>query len=111
MHPLLQLLLASLAVAVASMTASKGAIFRGLRKSLKDSDWRIFTFLGRLLNCPFCTSFWLAAPVVFILREPVFHGVSPVFDGILRWLLLVFGAAIGSGVIFRCYAPMNTTED
>ena len=111
MHPLVELLLASLAVAVASMTLSKGAIFRSLRERLKDSKWRIGLFLGRLLACPFCTSFWVAAPIVFILREPVFVTVHPVADGILRWLLLVFGAAIGAGVIYMAYAPMNRTED
>jgi len=59
-----QLLIIALAVSAASMTISQTPPFRALR--LCAARWR--PFAGRLLDCPYCLSHWLALAACAIFR-------------------------------------------
>lgn len=105
---LFELAILSVATSVASMTLSKGVIFRSFREWLQDRSW---DFPGRLLACPYCTSHWIAAAAVLARPGALLAGAHPLLDLLVRWLLVVFGAAIGAGIIYRAYAPMNRGEE
>jgi len=105
---LLELAILSAATAVASMTLSKGVIFRSFREWLQDRSWG---FPGRVLACPYCTSHWIAMVAILARPGALLTGAHPVLDFIVRWLVVVFGAAIGAGIIYRAYAPMNRSEE
>lgn len=58
-----QILLLALSVSAASMTIAETAVFRRLR--LCAARWRP---LGKLLQCPYCLSHWLALAAVGTYR-------------------------------------------
>jgi len=54
--------------------------------------------IGRLMDCPYCLSLWLAAPCAFALT-PLAHGAAAWF---LAWLAISGGASFLERITERC---------
>lgn len=61
----------------------KSEIFSPARKKLKSTS----TFVGKLIGCGYCTSFWVSIPVVILLGIPYGLTLIPVVDFLL-WVVL-----------------------
>ena len=86
----------SFAVAAIACTISRAQVFSFLRFWIKQkSEW-----LGELINCPYCTSHWLALGFVVIYR-PVLFNQYWLIDLLVSWFVIVALSAIISGFIRR----------
>lgn len=87
------LLTLSLAVAAASITVTRAAVTKPLREWVDSKGW---TFVHKLLTCPYCMSHWFAALAAL-------YGSST----FLSWLVLTFAivalSAIITGLIFKLF--------
>ncbi len=84
----------ALAVAAISVTISKSKLFASVRAWISEKNQR----LGHLVSCAYCTSHWVAMPLIVIYRPIVVPFLSAV-DLIVSWLALVAIAALVSGSI------------
>jgi len=88
------------AVSAASMTISKGKIFRPLRQKISAES-----FIGELIRCPYCTSHWLALAGVLWFKPALFLKNDSIISSFLvPWLALVAVAAPFSWIIYRAYS-------
>lgn len=85
-----QIITFALAVAAVSLTVTKSSIFQPLR-----DRWEGIPFLGKLVQCPYCFSHWVAMGLValhvtdpmewFILSFAVI-GLTAIISGVILWL-------------------------
>lgn len=106
---LLKLIALVAATAAVSMTLSKSALFAPIRQSLSESASRPMVFLGRLLECPYCTSHWVALYLVGMTNIRFVHG-WPVVDLFVTTMAVVALAAIPSAAIYHGYKSMGSHE-
>lgn len=96
-----QIMIISLAVSAISMTLAKSELFEPLRNNITEqSEW-----LGKLVNCPYCTSHWVAIAFVAIYQPSPFRVI--VVDQVMVVFALVTLASFWSGLIYRAYQPME----
>lgn len=98
----LKILVLSLSVSSISMTTAKSPIFEGFRSLIE----RISTWLGKLVNCPYCTSHWLSLLAV-ILYRPVLFEQSRFIDYIVAVFAIVTLSSFWSGLIYRAFKTME----
>lgn len=99
MTTLESMLVVPVAIAAASLTLSRGKIFRKQRLWLKKrAPW-----LGALLSCPYCVSHWIAAAAYIAYPKWLFTG-SVLGDFLLGVFYLVGTSALFSGLIMRLIA-------
>lgn len=97
------LLLAAAGSAI-TMTLTKGSIFASLRDWLADRP-----FLGQLISCPYCTSHWVAAAIVWATGWRAFDG-NPWLTYPVTVFALVAAIAPFSWVIYNSYSKMHPLE-
>lgn len=103
---LVELVLMGAAVATASMTISKGKIFRPIRRGISEK-----TFFGDLVRCPYCMSHWIALMAVMWSRPVLFANKSDfVSSWIVPCLALVAIAAPFSWIIYKAYSGPEEEE-
>lgn len=111
---LFKLAICTLAVTTMTVTLSKAGVFAPLRRAVKSrSRW-----LGKLLDCPYCTSHWMAFAVVAVFQPRPVIVWLPV-DLLLSAFAVVALSPIFAGLIFRLYdgllqgdnAPAAPTAD
>lgn len=94
---MLRLIFLSLAVSAASLTLSKAEIFLLVRGWLWDrSDW-----LGRLITCPYCTSFWVAFGVVLVYQPRIERSGVLLLDLFVSALMIVALSVLWMGVMWK----------
>ena len=96
-------------VAAISVTLTKSSLFRPVRMWLGSRTGGFWRFLARLIDCPYCTSHWIAALVVGVTDRHFLH-VNPVVDFIVTGFLLVTLAAPFSWLIYNSYVKMHPLE-
>lgn len=93
---LIQLLVLPLAISAASLTLTKGKIFRTPRMAISKRS----SFLRGLFSCPYCMSHWLSALIVLIMPWEVITAL--LLPDFLIWVLYYVGvSALISGLIMR----------
>jgi hypothetical protein len=97
-NELLKLIVCTAAVSTMSVTLSKAGVFAPLRRTIKSrSKW-----LGKLLDCPYCTSHWMAFGVTAVFQPRPVMIWLPV-DLLLSAFAMVALSPIFAGLIFRLY--------
>lgn len=95
---LISFLLLGLCCATLSYTLTKGSIFGPLRMwMIRRSYW-----LGKLAQCPYCTSHWVALGAMIIF-QPKMIGGSMWADYTATWFALTGLSALGAGSIFKLF--------
>jgi hypothetical protein len=95
---LLKLVICTAAVSTMSVTLSKAGVFAPLRQIIKSrSKW-----LGKLLDCHYCTSHWMALAVVAVFQPRPIIVWLPV-DLLLSAFAVVALSPIFAGLIFNLY--------
>ena len=95
MDDFILILYLGLATSAASVTLTKADVTQGLR------DWVVKRLgEGTLLSCPFCTSFWIAAPLTLVYR-PIVKSVLLPIDLLVSAAAVVGIAAVVSGAIIQ----------
>lgn len=82
-----------LATSAISVALTRAEISNGLRDWLKKEN----EFLYKLVNCPFCTSFWVAALLVLIYQPETGH--APLFIELVVSILAIVGVAVFPTVV------------
>jgi hypothetical protein len=98
-----KLIICSLAAATVAVTLSKSGVFKPMRLAIKSRSrhW-FFRWLGKLLDCPYCTSHWTAFAVALVFQpRPV--AVHWAIDWLLSAFAMVVLAAWWAKVIFNTY--------
>ena len=107
--------LLSIAVAGISLFLTKSTLLNGMH------DWLNGTYVGKLLDCPWCTSHWVAAIFMAIYRpmlidwtnRPVWQmqswvGVLAIpVDYLVTWLVMVASATIVASMIYKAVKSFN----
>lgn len=95
MEGLVAILYLGLATSAVAVTLTKADIAKPLR------DWVSRKWgEGTMLSCPFCTSYWIALPLVIIYRPYVVKTMPPV-DLLVSLAAIVGVAAIVSGITIQ----------
>jgi hypothetical protein len=99
---LLLVVFLSLAVSTLSMTITKAKVSKPTRDAIaKRSTW-----LGELVNCPYCMSHWLAFGIVAIYRPVVVDSGLYVLDIFVSALVIIALASFSAGLIYRAIGAM-----
>jgi hypothetical protein len=95
--------LLALMVAALSVTITKAKIFERQRDWIYDKNG----WLGKLVQCPYCSSHWLSLGVVLVYQPT--PGVTSVFvlDLIASVFIIVALAAPASSLIMLCMGMSN----
>ena len=106
MNLYVQFLAMALCNGAIALTLTKRTIFRWARQWIVDRS----DFFGELIQCPYCTSHWLAA-VSMVIWHPRFTDCGfVVADYIATGFALVAMSAIVSGMIYRLFASSQPSE-
>lgn len=95
---LLPFLLLGLAVGTVSYTITKGSIFGPLRVWVIERSY----WLGKLMQCPYCMSHWVAI-VAMLVFHPQMIGGNIVADYIATAFTLTGLSALTAGSIFKLF--------
>lgn len=102
----------SVAVAGISLFLTKSTLLNGMH------DWLEGTFVGKLLDCPWCTNHWVAAIFMLIYRpllidwgwRPAWMSgiwiLTPV-DYLVTWLVMVSLATLVASMVYRAVKSFN----
>ncbi len=93
--PIITILYLGLATSALSVTLTKADIAKPLREWVT-RKWGPAT----LLSCPFCTSYWIAAPLTLVYRPFVLQSYA-VVDMFVSMLAIVGVAAVVSGITIQ----------
>ena len=95
---IISFLLLGLCCATVSYTLTRGSIFADLRMwTIRKSYW-----LGKLVQCPYCMSHWVALGAMIIF-QPKMIGGSTWADYISTGFALTGLSALGAGSIFKLF--------
>ena len=112
---LYHVLILSVAVAGISLFLTKSTLLNGMHDKLEG------TWVGKLLDCPWCTSHWVAAFFMLIYRPLLISWVdrpawiytsrvnlfvTPV-DYLVTWLVMVALATIMASMIYKAVKSFN----
>lgn len=101
------ILILGAATGVISITLTKALIFKDLREAVKArSKW-----FGKLLSCPFCSSFWIGAIWIGIYQPRALESSLWPVDLILSVFLDVAVSAVWCGIIFKFIGWIGPDED
>ncbi len=89
----LLILYLGLATSAISVALTRAEISKGLRDVLKEKN----EFLYKLVNCPFCTSFWVAVPLVLFYQPTTGH--APLFIELVVSVPAIVGVAVFPTVV------------
>lgn len=103
MSPVLILALLSVVVGATSLTLTRARIFKPIRDHFKGR------FVGKLLNCPYCTSYWVSGATYAIYRPEVFGEIAK--DVIFGVNVLVVGGAVVAWLIYQCHSAIAPPEE
>jgi hypothetical protein len=100
MNQYVQFMAIALCNGVIAMTLTKAVIFHTFRQWLVDKS----NFIGELIQCPYCTSHWIAA-VAMVIWHPRFTdcGFLPV-DYIATGFALTALSSMVAGIVYRLFA-------
>jgi hypothetical protein len=93
----------SLVVGWVAFTLSESALFAPARASL--AGWN--AWLGKLANCGYCLSFWVAACLVAVCQPRAFHRWLPL-DYVLTTLFVAWLAAFQWALL--CWLMQQTKK-
>jgi len=101
MNDLLKILVLGIATGAISLVLTKSTVFDFAH------DWleRKAPFLGEMLNCPWCTSHWVALFFVLVYRPRLLNVFAPV-DYLVSVMVLVAVASVVARTIYSAYAPL-----
>ena len=89
-----------------SITITQTDIFEPLRNFLAAaSPW-----LGKLIQCFYCTSHWIAFPVVAIYRPVLIHSGVRVIDYAVSAFFIVNAAMYFTGIGYKSFSVIGTTK-
>ncbi len=91
----------AIAVAAVSMTIGRAKVSEGFRSWADNKS----AWLGKLVNCPYCISHWIAFVAVAWYRPRVISSSFIIFDWIVSLFLIVALASLASGVIKMASFP------
>lgn len=93
----------AVAVAAVSMTIGRAKVSEGFRSWADNKS----AWLGKLVNCPYCISHWIALVAVAWYRPRVVTSGFIIFDWIVSLFLIVALASLVSGLIKLASFPDN----
>lgn len=101
MSTLFDLAILGIATGAISLVLTKSPVFNFMH------DWleRHIPFLGKILDCTWCTSHWVALFFVVIYRPRLFNAFAPV-DYLVSIMVLVAVASVIARMIYSAYKPM-----
>src|SRR5208337_1909386 len=99
---ILHLIFLSVACGAISMVITKGSILNGFHVWLG----KRFTFMEKLLSCPWCFSHWVALVLVLIYRPIVVTAYLPV-DYFISIMVMVALSSITAKLIHWAYSDMQ----
>jgi hypothetical protein len=102
-----KLLLLSIVCGAISMTISKSKAFAPLRRAVSRSRSKLGTFLGEGLECPYCTSHWVAFILTFVYFPRPLNSGFMVVDFFVSVMMLVALASATTRMIFSAYSGMD----
>lgn len=85
----------AIAVAAVSMTIGRAKVSEGFRSWADNKS----AWLGKLVNCPYCISHWIALVAVAWYRPRVITSGFIVFDWVVSLFVIVALASLVSGMI------------
>lgn len=106
-YQLINCFICSIPVGVISLTLSKAYIFHSFREWVVSKS----KFFGEVIQCPFCTSFWVAFLLMPVFEQRLslspFDNVFTIFlSAIFGWLAIVAFASLTAGTVYRMYSSM-----
>lgn len=97
----------SLTAASLTLTISKGKIFRNPRNRLT----MLNSWLGELINCPYCTSHWISLLLVAIFRPRPLVSEIMIIDLAVSMFILVSLSSMLIGLIYKSISMVSTDEE
>jgi hypothetical protein len=96
----------ALAISTASLTITRSGVFAWARRAVK----RHSAFFGELIECPYCTSHWLALAAVLIYQPRVTDAGVLVLDLFVSVLVLVALSSLISGLVYRSISGIYPSD-
>jgi len=116
LHTLFKIVVLGIATGAISLALTKSAVFNCMH------DWleKHIPFLGEMLNCPWCTSHWVALFFTLIYRpllldwtdRPVWMASTPLqwflvpVDYLVSVMVIVAIASVVARIIYSAYKPL-----
>jgi Protein of unknown function (DUF1360) len=98
---LFKVLVLGIATGAISLVLTKSTVFNFLHDWLEAK----VPFLGEMLNCPWCTSHWIALFFTLIYRPLLVNVFAPV-DYLVTIMVMVVIAAVTARIIYSAYKPI-----
>ena len=98
---MIDVLIIGIATGAISLLLTKSAVFNFLH------DWleKHIPFVGKILDCTWCTSHWVALFFVLIYRPRLLYVFAPV-DYLVSIMVLVAIASVIARMIYSAYKPL-----
>ena len=98
---MIDVLIIGIATGAISLLLTKSAVFNFLH------DWleKHIPFVGKILDCTWCTSHWVALFFVLIYRPRLLNVFAPV-DYLVSIFVLVFIGSLVARTIYSAYKPL-----
>src|SRR5580658_4696274 len=101
MHEIMTVLWLGIATGAISLVLTKSTVFNFLHDWLEAK----LPFLGEMLNCPWCTSHWVALFFTLIYHPLLTNVFAPV-DYLVTIMVMVVIAAVTARIIYSAYKPI-----
>jgi hypothetical protein len=103
LNAILEFLIIALAGSAISMTLSKSEIFEKFR------DWVVSKndFLGKLINCPYCTSHYVNFTLLVLCNSEILKMFPPVINYVVVVFAMITITSFFSGVIYKAMEQME----
>ena len=98
---MIEMLILGIATGAISLLLTKSEALNFMHEWLE----KHIPFLGKMLNCPWCTSHWVALFFVIIYRPRLFNVFAPV-DYLVSIFVLVFIGSVVARTIYSAYKPL-----
>jgi hypothetical protein len=112
LHQIIKMVFLSMACGAISMVLTKSSLFNFAHDWLEEK----LSLVGKLFNCPWCTSHWVAGVLIAIYNVDLFYGMRPAWsyvgwsstplylvDFAMNIFVMVVLAAVSSRIITTAY--------